>query len=196
MSTPRTESTRRAILEACRSVSEESGPHLWTMEEVADRAGLTRMTVYRYFSSRTELLVETVRYVDEIEQAEQRFASLGEDSNAGEALSRWVDIWSDYIPHIHRLAEALLMARNLDEAAARAWEDRMTFLREGCRRIVQWLEREGRLSRHLTVETATDLMWAMVSVQVWDALAGERGWTAAQYADEMSRALNRVLTDG
>lgn len=195
MSTPRTETTTRRILEACRLVVEEFGPGPWTMEDIADRAGVSRMTVYRHFPSRTDLLVETARLVDEIERAEQRFALLSEAPNAIAALSRWVETWADYIPHIHRLAQALLTARELDEAAAKAWNDRMTALREGCRRIVEWLQRDGRLSSKLTVDTATDLMWAIVSVQVWDALTDEREWTPPQYVREVSRALHRVLTD-
>jgi hypothetical protein len=64
----------------------------------------------------------------------------------------------------------LLVARHDDEAAAKAWEDRMTSLTAGCRPIVEWLHRDGHLSRQLNVDTATDLMWAIASVQLWDAL--------------------------
>jgi AcrR family transcriptional regulator len=195
MSTSRTETTRQAILEACREVAEESRPGPWTMEDVADRAGVTRMTIYRHFSSRTELLVETVRFVDEAEQVEQRFALLEESPDSIEALRLWVGIWANYIPRIRRLAEALLLARRSDEVAAQAWEDRMTSLRAGCRRIVEWLHRDGHLSSQLTIDDATDLLWAFASIQVWDALTEERGWTQPHYVRDVGSALHRVLTD-
>jgi AcrR family transcriptional regulator len=195
MSTRGTETTKRRILEACRSVTEEFGTGQWKMEDVADRAGTTRMTVYRYFPSRTELLVATVRHVDETEQVQQRFASLGESATAIEALRRWVAVWADYMPRIHRLAQALLSARHIDEAAAKAWDDRMSYLRDGCRSIVDWLHRDGHLSTQLSVDDAADLMWAIVSIQVWDALNNERSWDQPRYVREVSRALKLVLTD-
>jgi len=72
----------------------------------------------------------------------------------------------------------------------------MNSLREGCHHIVEWLHRDGHLTTNLTVDTAADLMWAIESVQVWEALTNERGWDPQQYAREVSRALHRALTDG
>lgn len=195
MSRPQAELNRRAILEATRAVVEERKGKAWTLEDVADRAELTRMTVYRHFSSRTRLLIETVRYVDQNEGAEERFAVLAGCASGVEALDRWVGIWADYIPRIHRLAEALLAARHIDAAAAQAWDDRMEYLRQGCQRIVTRLHREGRLASSLTITSATDLMWTLASVQVWEALTESRGWSDRQYRRHLRRLLRRALMD-
>lgn len=164
------------------------------MEDVANTAGVTRMTVYRYFSSRTQLLIETVRHVDKTEQAVERFSVLHDSPSALEALDSWVELWADYIPHIHRLAQALLASRHSDSAAAQAWDDRMAFFHQGCQRIVERLQQDGVLANNLNVETGSDLMWAIASVQVWDALTEQQGWSAQEYRDHVATTLRRTLT--
>jgi AcrR family transcriptional regulator len=192
----RSTSTRRRILEGSRAILESRGGSAWSVDEVAREADLTRMTVYRYFPSRTELLLATVRHVDAEEDVAGRFAVVGECHSGPEALDRWVQIWVDYVPRVHRLAQALLAARASDPAAAAAWDDRMAFLRDGCRRIVSWLEKDGLLARELDIETATDLMWALVSIQVWDALTEERSWTPERYGAQLRSLLRAVLLHG
>lgn len=195
MSTPKAERTRNAILRSARKIIEQTDSEEWTMEEVAEDAGVTRMTVYRYFPSRTELLIETVRHVDEVEGSAMRFETVRHSTSGIEALEAWTGVWADYIPRVAPVARALLAARHDDEAAAKAWEDRAAALGAGCRHIVELLDDEGALAGDLNVETAADLMWAIVSVQVWDALTSDRGWSLAKYQEHLSRALHRTLID-
>lgn len=193
MSTERTERTRASILDAARKLIEVE-PHEWTMEGVGDAAGVTRMTVYRYFPSRVELLVETARHVDEVEGAAQRFEQAHQAASGIETLDAWIRAWANYIPHIAPMANALMAARGEDEAAAEAWHDRMTSLRRGPSVIADRLHREGELAEHLTVDEAADLIWAIGSFQVWDALTVGRGWSGGQYEQHLSTALRRAVT--
>lgn len=195
MSTPTSDTTRRAILDAARTLLEDHGPQQWTMEDVAQRARVTRMTVYRHFTSRSQLLLATVRQVDEDEGSAARFTVLTRCTSALEALESWVAVWTDYLPRIHPVARALLAARTTDADAAQAWTDRATTLRRSTRRVTQWLHDDGMLAPHLTVDTATDLMWALASVQVWEALTEERHWSAERYRRELTTALERILVD-
>ena len=191
--TRRAELTRRRILDATRELLESRGGASWSMDEVAARADLTRMTVYRYFPSRTKLLLATVRHVDTEEDARGRFAVVHHCRSGAEALDRWVEVWVNYVPRIHRLAQALLVARASDQAAAAAWRDRTEFLRDGCKRIVAWLRKDGMLASELDVETGADLMWVLVSVQVWDALTQERSWTPERYGAHLRLLLRAAL---
>jgi AcrR family transcriptional regulator len=50
------EFTRRLIVEALAGVIVENGIHDFSMEEVADRAGVSIRTLYRYFPNRDDLL--------------------------------------------------------------------------------------------------------------------------------------------
>ena len=59
--TRHTEATRRAILEAAVDLFLERQGDGFSVQEVADRAGLTHRTVYRYFPTRQELLGATAQ---------------------------------------------------------------------------------------------------------------------------------------
>jgi AcrR family transcriptional regulator len=52
-----------AILEATRRILNHSGLEGLTVDAIAREAGITKATVYAYFSGRDELLFDTVRYV-------------------------------------------------------------------------------------------------------------------------------------
>jgi AcrR family transcriptional regulator len=56
-----TEATRRAIVEAGAALLLEGSDDGFTVQGVADRAGLTHRTVYRYFPTRQELLAAAAR---------------------------------------------------------------------------------------------------------------------------------------
>jgi AcrR family transcriptional regulator len=59
--TRHTEATRTAILQAATALLLERKGDGFSVQEVADRAGVTHRTVYRYFATRQELLGETSR---------------------------------------------------------------------------------------------------------------------------------------
>jgi hypothetical protein len=40
----------------------------------------------------------------------------------------------------------------------------------GCRRLIGWLEREGRLATPWTVETAAEMLWTLMSFDVLERL--------------------------
>ena len=61
--TRHTEATRNAILGATVDLFLERKSDGFSVQEVADRAGLTHRTVYRYFPTRQELLAATAQHI-------------------------------------------------------------------------------------------------------------------------------------
>jgi len=61
--TRHTEATRKAILEAAAGLFLERRGQGFSIQDVGDRAGLTHRTVYRYFSTRQELMAATARHL-------------------------------------------------------------------------------------------------------------------------------------
>lgn len=58
---------------------------------------------------------------------------------------------------------------------------------------VQGLADEGALAPGWTVSRATDYLWVGCSVQVWDLLVVDRGWSATQASKSLRRGLSRAL---
>jgi hypothetical protein len=88
-----------------------------------------------------------------------------------------------------------MVARETDDAAAAAWNDRMFDLRCGCQRIIECLESDGLLRPEWqrSIEEAADLMMAMCSIRVWEHLVVESGWSTSQYITRMQTSLRHTF---
>lgn len=61
MARPRSEDARRRVIEAAVETLLAAGVDGATIEEIADRSGVAKSTIYRHFGSREALVVEAVR---------------------------------------------------------------------------------------------------------------------------------------
>ena len=61
MARPRSEEARRKALEAATELIVERGVANLTMEEVANRSGVAKTTIYRHWPERSALVLDTVR---------------------------------------------------------------------------------------------------------------------------------------
>lgn len=187
--------TRTRILEATWRLMEERRGRDVRMRDIADAAGISRQAVYDHFGSRTKLLVETTHYVDEergLRERRQRFQSA---TGGVERLEAYVEFWGNYIPEVYGMAKALLEARETEEAAAAAWDDRMGAVRESCHLTIEALHRDGILASGWSLEEAVDLMWTMLSVRNWEQLTIECGWPQDRYIGRMQELLKRVFVE-
>ena len=180
MSRPKSDTKTRILSETMRLMEQNRGQGV-RISDVADAAGISRQAVYLHFSNRTELLVATVRFADEIHGVEARLQLFIKATTGIEMLRGYIDFWGNYVPLIYGLARALLASRAVDEAASAAWEDRMDVLRTGCRSVIECLIRDGVLRTGLDADQATDLLWSLLGIGIWENLTIDRGWSKDQY---------------
>lgn len=173
--------TRKRLLKATVDSLTVSGGEGVRMGDIAKAAGVSRQAVYLHFASRTELLVAATRFMDEELNLEGRIEFVRAAATAHERLTRYVHFWGDYIPDIYGIAKALMVARNTDEAASVAWDDRMSALKSGCEAVVKALIEEDELAPEWTRETATEAFWSMLLVPVWENMTVKCGWSTEQY---------------
>ena len=86
-----------------------------------------------------------------------------------------------------------MLARDTDEAAAAAWDDRMAAMRDGCRAAIDALHADKMLAQGWTRRKATDALWAMLLVPTWEALTIECGWSTKQYVRWMTMQAEQAL---
>lgn len=189
--------TKTRILEATWRLMEANRGQGISMGEIAKASGISRQAVYLHFPSRTELMIATSHYVDEIKGLNERLKQLESVASGSELLARSVEVWGNYIPEIYGLAKAMLMSRDTDEATAAAWDNNMGCLRDLCREIIKALDAEGRLaaewSTELTQTDAIELLWTMLSINNWEQLTMECGWSNEQYIARMKLLLTRTF---
>lgn len=163
------------------------------IEDVAKEAGVTRQSVYLHFGSRAGLLVAVAEYVDTTGSLGRLIGRIQTAPNALAALDAYVALQADYNPEVYPLAMLLLGGRYTDEAAKAAWEDRMEARRNGTKQFVLWLDRDGLLKPEWDVDTATDAIWALASLQVWEQLVIDRGWSKERYEQHLRQLLRTTF---
>lgn len=93
------------LLDAAAATFVASGVHA-PVREIAAAAGVGVATIYRHFPTRADLVVAVYRH--QVEACAQAGPALLADSpTAHAALSRWMDLFVDFLVTKHGLAEAL-----------------------------------------------------------------------------------------
>lgn len=189
--------TRKRILQAAfELITERSDPTV-SMARIAERAGVSRQAVYLHFESRSALLLELVRKVDEWKGLGERMAAAMERTRDPVARAEAaVRVSAEYEAEIRNAALALDLARHTDAAAAAAWEDRMSGRRRHWTRVFRAIAEVGRLSSEWTPERAGEAFWAMTSPAVYRQLVDECGWTREAYAEWSVASLRRLFIRG
>jgi AcrR family transcriptional regulator len=185
--------TRLRILEATWQLMEKQQGQGVRMSDIAAAAGISRQALYLHFNSRTDLLVETTRWGDEVRGIEERINRCRAAPNGLKMLEAYIDFWGNYLPEIYGIARALMVARENDEAAAAAWNDRMAVLRDCCRYTIETLQREGQLRAEWTAAQAIDFLWTLLSIYNWEQLTVECGWPIDQYVSWMQTLAKRAF---
>ena len=184
--------TRIRILKAALYLLEVSQGTGVRMSDIAKRAGISRQALYLHFSTRAKLLIATTYYLDELKGSEERLAASRAAQTGIERLDAFIDAWGGYIPEIHGIAKALLAMKDTDEAAAKAWNERMQDMREGCAAAIGALNDDNRLLPAHSPDQATDILWTMLSVRNWEQLTIECGWPQKKYIETL-KSLARQL---
>lgn len=185
--------TRDRILNAAWTLLEAGQGKGVRMSDIAKTAGISRQAVYLHFPNRAELLIATTRHLDAIKNVDARLEASRNASTGIERLTAFIDAWGNYIPEIHGVAKALIAAQDTDEAAKIAWEDRMQAVRHGCQAAVKALKSDGVLSPDYSLKEATDVLWMLLSVQTWDHLTRDCGWSQRQYVKMTTILAKKVL---
>lgn len=184
--------TKSRILDATWNLL-ESGDKAVRMSDIAKAAGISRQALYLHFPNRAELLVATTRHIDSVKQVDARLAQSRSATSGRERLQAFVQAWGGYIPEIHGISVALRAMRDSDTEAAVAWDDRMQAVRHGCEAVVRAIAEDGNLRTGLTAQTATDLLWTLLSVENWERLVRDCGWSQAAYEQTMRETAEAVL---
>ena len=164
------------------------------MSDIAKQAGISRQALYLHFPNRADLLVATVRYIDEVKGVDARLAASRRAGSGLERLDAFIEAWGNYIPEIHGVGKALMAMQDSDEEARRAWDDRMQAVRQGCAAAVEAVDGDGLLAPGLSVPEAADILWTLLSVRNWEQLVETCGWPQEKYVSAMKRLARLSLT--
>lgn len=191
--------TRRQIVSAAAELFVERGYAGTTVEAVAERAGVSRRTVFSSVGSKVELLKtawdwavvgddEPVAVADRPEIARMRAET---DPRA------LVELWVDQVMRVgSRVAPlALVLARAVDvDPEAAALQDRIDVERRtGASLFVGGLAAIDGLRADVTVDQGADMAWTLMNPLLVSRLRQERGWSDAQVRTWLVRMTSASL---
>jgi AcrR family transcriptional regulator len=174
----RKDDTRYRLFEAARKLLLKRGFHGVGLEDIAEAAGVSRQAVYKsHFTSKADLLLQLVRHVHVAEKLDELTKPVFGAKTALEMLEATIRASVKIEARVHELSLVLAAAAVSDDGAAAAWRDRMELKRGALRGAVSRLEAEGRLRRGWKVGQAVDVLDSLLSVDTYQRLVTERGWT-------------------
>lgn len=182
--------TRRQILVAAWALIEEGDTEV-RLADVGARAGVSRRAVYLHFGDRAGLLAALVDFMDEAIGVREMAQDVWAVAAPEELLAAVVAFYAQLNPRVDAVAR-MLDARPQDAAAQAAWRSRMEMRRHVHRELMQRIRADHSLAAWLTVDTAADLVHAMMLPAVWRELA-EIGWTVEECRAHLTTLLHRAL---
>jgi AcrR family transcriptional regulator len=179
---PRSEEARQAILEAALALAAERGPGAITMEAIAQRAQVSKDTLYRWWRSRTEVVLEALGgYGDEVIPVPDTGSLAGDLRAFLRATAKALD------PATRQLLRALAAGAASDPAFAETV--RRQFLARRRTALAAILERaaaRGELAED-RVTTVVDLVFG----SLWYRLIFDVGSLDRPWADGITDAIAR-----
>lgn len=191
MSSESSETKTKILSAALRLLVASSGKDV-RMSDIAKAAGVSRQAIYLNFESRTELMVATVQYGDQVNDAASQVQKW-RNAEGIDKLDAWIEFWGNYLPQIFGVAKALMVARETDEAAAAAWHDRMADVRRSCHKTICSLDQTGVLADGWKIKPAADVLWTLLSVAGYEQLTVDAKWSTKQYVKHMQISARRLF---
>jgi AcrR family transcriptional regulator len=192
MSSGKAANTRIAILDAARTLYELHGYFSVGLETVAKKAGVSRQAVYLHFESKADLLRALHQRVYE-QDVEPVMHKVWDRGTAVEGLNAFVDASAKALPKIIAIAKALDTARPADPDVEATWTEPAAGRYADCRRMAEWLKRDGVLVPEMKVAEAADILWSLMSFGGYDSLVVDRGWAPTRWARWVEQTLRQML---
>ena len=198
ISTPtnaRSRQTRAVLLKAAREILSRDGAEALTMTSVAAQAGVTRRTAYLHFGSRTALIGALFDHLAATEGLEESLERVWSAPDAVTALDAWAAHLADYHPRLLAVDRAVERVRHEDPDAAAHRRRVVAEKLRNCRRLARWLKEDGRLGAEWSVQSATDMLFGLISSDLIEALIVDRRWSRARLAAHLAIVFRKTFVD-
>ncbi len=184
--------TRTRILAATWELISDRGSRL-KLSEVAERAAVSRQAVYLHFGDRGGLLLALVHHMDETLELGELLAHVHAAPTGAELIERAMRLNTEFWAAVSPVAHVLEAAQHDDEALGAAWRDRMRLRLMTFGMMIQQVADDDELADGWTVDSASELLYAVAHFDTWRELIHQLNWTDDQYVEAMTRLLCRSL---
>jgi AcrR family transcriptional regulator len=185
-----TDETRLRIIDAARELlASRDGSVRFSLDAVARRAGVARMTVYHQFGSLRGLLeglLDSVAFAGGMKDLPDIFRH----PDAVEALDGFIAVFMRFWEHARPVRRGLAAMAVLDPEFAAALEERSGWRREGLRTLLGRLAKQTGRPKPKEMDDAIDLLYTLTSFHTYDSLAGSK-----RSAEQVTRMVQRLARE-
>jgi len=188
-------SRRKAILRAARDVFDEKGYAAATVDEIAQKAGISKGSIYNYFNNKEDLFAEVFTEAFEIEHADVD-RLVREQLPAAERLRRLLDYVFDRLESFTRSGKLVM-----ELWAQAAKKDRLTeamadihaYWRTCIRTILEEGVRNREFGLHFDPTVASSLIWATLNGIIVQAMFDRGAEVGQRSLSSLKRGLLAAL---
>jgi AcrR family transcriptional regulator len=179
--------TRRRIIAAATELFTEYGYISTTLDQIAESAGVAVQTVYFHFGNKRTVLKEALdvtavgddQPVPVLERPWVHEARTATDPNRVVAL--WAEASRAILDRGAPLMRVLRDAANADPDMAAIWATNEQQRDISYRVMAQQLCDLGALKADVQLEQAADILYTLLSFEIYSVLTTTRGWTPQQF---------------
>ncbi len=187
------ELSRQRVVGAAHTLFLKDGYGATTLQQVADRAGVSLPTIYSVFGTKRDMLLA----VFESARHSVSDAELDLDVHFAELP----DLGSKTIAHRVRLtreggapvARIIAQAAGTDRRLAKMWRGIQADRHRRMTELAEALAARGQLHTTLDVDEAADVLWGLTSNELYGILVLDRGWAPAHYEGWLAHMLGAAL---
>lgn len=176
------EFTRRILLEAAQQVILDNDVEEFSIQKVAEQAGVSHRTVYRYFSSRRELLDALTEWIEDNVLAETGYPPTAA-GDIGETVHKVYDQFDRYAPYYR--ASVVLASRG-DHIDPERLRVRSEQLHAALSEVLQSLG-------EVQAREAYTVIRLLVSAQAWLAMRDRFGLREGEAGDAVHWAIDALV---
>lgn len=182
------EETRQHILVAARDLFERQGYAATTMEAIAEAAEVSSKTIAAVFGSKRVLLAEVIN-PEALNISSQLIEELRATANPSRKLTLVAQIARQAYEQQVSAMELLRTASVVSPELADLEHQIGARQRQRQERLITALHEQGVLRRDLSMEKATDILWALTTYDVYRRLVVEQRWESEHYEQWLAKLL-------
>lgn len=153
MARPRSEEARLRTIEATIEALLELGAEGLTMEEIAERSGVAKSTIYRHFGTREHLVTESVRSCV-VEQPTPDSGSLADDLT--DLFTRYDE--SEETKRLNELIPLLIDGARRDAGMREVLDALLVERQRPMRTVLKLAQARGEIDPHLDLDVAVAVL--------------------------------------
>jgi AcrR family transcriptional regulator len=197
-----TRATKAHVVAVATELFIDHGYPATTISQIAQRSDTPEATLYRLFGSKRGVLKEVLDVAiggddEPIEyQNRPKVQAAFAAGDPGELLDAFAHLTRQVLRRSAALQNVLLSSAGVDAEAAEMLAVTRRQRHTGQSRIVRALVRSGHLRKGLAPAAVADIVYALMSPEVFHILTVERGWSEARYERWLAAILRTQLLDG